>query len=154
MNIPCHEVPSQHYPVSIQRITNTTHPVVNMYGLFALTSIPPNVLVCNYIGRIYLQSEVPDSDYAVTYYQNYVLDSTFAGNEARFINDFRNISSRPNVAFDTYRDNSDGQIQVGVWTLNKTISPGEEILGNYGKQYWRHRGVKGPLGPDWDDEWD
>ncbi|OQS07689.1 SET domain protein [Thraustotheca clavata] len=152
-DIPIEEKPLRAYSVAILRIVDAAHPAVNEFGLYAAEPIPPHSFVCNYIGRVHLQTEYPDSDYAVTYFGEYALDATHTGNEARFINDYRNIASRPNVAFDTYKD-VDGMIQVGVWSLNKPIVPGEEILGNYGKGYWRARGVKGVLGPDWDDSWD
>ncbi|KAF0697733.1 Aste57867_11619 [Aphanomyces stellatus] len=153
-DMPEHMEPTQtRTPVSIRRIDDPSHPVFNSFGLFAATEIPPDTLVCNYIGRVHLQTEFPDSDYAVTYYGSFSVDATLAGNEARFINDYRNIGTRPNVAFDTYRDNN-GNIQVGVWSLNVPIAPGEEILGNYGRAFWRARGVKGVIGPDWDESWD
>ncbi|ETW10486.1 hypothetical protein H310_00778 [Aphanomyces invadans] len=145
--------PSPVFPVSIALITDPSHPVANSYGLFAAAPIPPHTLVLNYMGQIHLQTTFPDSDYAVTYYGPYSVDATFAGNEARFINDYCNIGSRPNVAFDTYRD-CDGAVHVGVWTLNVPIARGEEILGNYGRAFWRARGVRGVVGPDWDDDWD
>ncbi|ETV83024.1 hypothetical protein H257_04765 [Aphanomyces astaci] len=153
MDMPQVTTPPPTIPLSIQLITVPTHPVVNSYGLFAAGVIPPNTLVCNYIGRVHLQTTYPDSDYAVTYFGSYAIDATLAGNEARFINDYRNIGSRPNVAFDTYKD-CYGGIQVGVWTLNMPIARGEEILGNYGRAFWRARGMRGVLGPDWDDAWD
>ncbi|CAK4250006.1 unnamed protein product [Aphanomyces euteiches] len=153
LDMPDYTRPPPAISLAIQLITSPDHPVFNSYGLFATTTIPPETLVCNYIGRVHLQSDFPDSDYAVTYYGNYSIDATYAGNEARFINDYRNIATRPNVAFDTYRD-ADGMIQVGVWSLNVSIAPGEEILGNYGRAFWRARGVKRVIGPDWDEAWD
>ncbi|KDO24294.1 hypothetical protein SPRG_09931 [Saprolegnia parasitica CBS 223.65] len=152
------EAPRPPYRVRIARITDPAHPAHNEFGLFAAEPIPAHAFVLNYIGRVHLQSTYPDSDYAVTYYGAFAIDATDAGNEARFINDYRNIGPRPNVAFDTYKEaRSDGdvsRIHVGVYSLNKPIAEGEEILGNYGRAYWRARGVKGYLGPDWDDDWD
>ncbi|OQR94203.1 SET domain protein [Achlya hypogyna] len=151
--VPVEAAPARSYAMSILRITDEAHPAVNEYGLFAAEPLPPHTLVLNYVGRVHLQTDFPDSDYAVTYYGAFAIDATSAGNEARFINDYRNIASRPNVAFDTYADAA-GRIHAGVFTLNKPIAAGEEILGNYGRAYWRARGVKGVIGPDWDDDWD
>lgn len=66
------------------------------------------------------------------------IDAHGLGNEARFINDFRGISRRPNAVF---RDNrlSSGELRMSVWSSSEGIRKGDEIVVSYGKTWWRAR---------------
>lgn len=66
------------------------------------------------------------------------IDAHGLGNEARFINDFRGISRRPNAVF---RDNrlSSGELRMSVWSSSEGIRKGDEIVISYGKTWWRAR---------------
>ena len=60
------------------------------------------------------------------------------GNEARFINDYRGISSKPNSIFlDGWT--LTGELKMSIWSTNEEIRKGDEILVSYGKSWWRSR---------------
>lgn len=139
-------------PEILCHISSSEHPCSGHHGLFAKSYIPPKSFIMNYTGYLILDSDCPDSDYALHLYNNISVDATKGGNAARFINDFRGIQDRPNVAFDIYKD-AQGLIQMGVWTLNVSIEKGQEILVSYGKQFWKSRGIH-VSGPEWDPSWD
>ena len=64
----------------------------------------------------------------------FVIDASKRGNEARFINDWRNISRRPNCSFtQKYLDN--GAVAAFIYAISN-IEPGEELLLDYGDLYW------------------
>ncbi|KAG8769340.1 hypothetical protein FRC12_005015 [Ceratobasidium sp. 428] len=60
------------------------------------------------------------------------------GNEARFVNDFRGIQSKPNAVFRQGRDNR-GWLEMSVWSGPHPIKKGDEILVSYGKGWWAAR---------------
>jgi len=60
------------------------------------------------------------------------------GNEARFINDYRGISSKANAIFRDGRTPT-GELTMSIWSANEGIRKGEEILVSYGKSWWRSR---------------
>ncbi len=60
------------------------------------------------------------------------------GNEARFINDYRGIKSKPNALFKEGRK-ANGELRMSVWSDSEGIKKGEEILVSYGKSWWRAR---------------
>ena len=62
-----------------------------------------------------------------------LVDAKHVGNESRFINDYRGIAPKPNVAFITRHDVSKG-LWVDVQVI-ELISEGDEILGDYGPEF-------------------
>ena len=67
------------------------------------------------------------------------LDAKSVGNEARFVNDYRNTGRRANVEFRLRRDRR-GELRQGVYVAAKAgVAAGEELLINYGKPFWRAR---------------
>ncbi|TPX64526.1 hypothetical protein SpCBS45565_g05808 [Spizellomyces sp. 'palustris'] len=135
--------------VEIRAITEKSHPAFGQNGLYAKKRISPFSFLLDYRGTIQCSSNVSlQSDYTLLFDGDLTIDAQNSGSEARFINDFHNISSRPNAAFDTYRDAITGEVRVGVWALNQWIGPGQEILVPYGGEYWSKEGK------EWDDAWD
>ncbi|KAL2913474.1 hypothetical protein HK105_206934 [Polyrhizophydium stewartii] len=141
--------------VRICEITDERHPSHGQRGLYAAHALAAHTHVLDYRGVV--QSDdgaaVAESDYSVHMHGALSVDAAAAGNEARFINDFRGVAGRPNVALDTYRDAADGRVRVGVFTLNAAVAAGEELLVTYGRAFWRARGVQSSE-PDWDPAWD
>ncbi len=78
------------------------------------------------------ESGDPCEDESVLYF---MVDSTYVGNESRFINDFHNITDEPNVRFAFYRDPFSQETRAGIFAL-RTIYEGEEILVDYGEAWW------------------
>lgn len=66
------------------------------------------------------------------------IDASAMGNQARFINDYRGISSRPNAVFQEGRT-LDGELCIDVWSAAQEIKKGDEILVSYGKSWWKCR---------------
>jgi hypothetical protein len=97
--------------VAIKKITCDTHPAYGQYGLFASRKIPARTFVLVYAGVVHFSSSSsstnangedesdPDSEYDLNLGNGLAIDATHAGNEARFINDYRGTpnAQRPNV---------------------------------------------------------
>ena len=66
------------------------------------------------------------------------VDASAMGNHARFVNDFRGIAIKPNALFIDTRT-ALGEIRISIWSSNKEIKKGDEILVSYGKTWWRSR---------------
>lgn len=78
----------------VQQITNSSHPALNQFGLFAKRGIPPRTHILNYIGHVHTEEESqPDSNYDIRFIftpqGSLHIDASKMGNEARFINDYR-----------------------------------------------------------------
>ena len=85
----------------------------------------------------------PNSDYDLSLCRlpggvNVGVDSSVMGNHARFVNDFRGIATKPNALFVDTKIAS-GEIRISIWSSNREIKKGEEILVSYGKTWWRSR---------------
>ena len=95
------------------------------------------------------------SDYTLAFVEEgplrLTLDAARAGNEARFINDFRGVPvaagagcrGGANVRF-APRVDERGQTQMGVYVLPGStagVAKGAELLLSYGKGYWLARGL-------------
>lgn len=107
-------------------------------GLFAKSFIPRNTLIVEYKGRITTWKEVDDNDgrngyiYYVT--KNHVIDAaTYPSALARYANDARGIKRVKGIT------NNAEYVEEGRKVYIKTrkdIQPGQEILVEYGKEYW------------------
>ncbi|KAJ3177092.1 hypothetical protein HDU85_006018 [Gaertneriomyces sp. JEL0708] len=129
--------------VRITSITDPSHPAYNQHGLFATATLPPKSLILDYNGMVHLPATASStSDYILSFDRmtGLSVDAATAGNEARFVNDFRGVAKQPNVAFEVYRDTR-GEVKMGIWTLGSKVAKGEELLVSYGKGFWRERGV-------------
>lgn len=77
------------------------------------------------------------------------VDAERAGNEARFVNDFRGVAARPNCEFRECWDLRRGEKCMAVFVLPAGknagkkaaagVAKGEEILVSYGKGFWSKR---------------
>lgn len=120
------------------------HPAAPQHGLFASESIPCGALVGNYTGLVKLQQGADSSHYLVEVHDRHTgfqfdLDAEHYGNETRFINDYKGVAEHPNVAFVLYHAQATGELSVGVVT-QRALQHGEEILVDYGRQFWRSPG--------------
>jgi SET domain-containing protein len=139
---------------SIRAITSQYHPAKGQYGLFASRDIAPGSLIVFYIGVVHSEQETdPTSDYDLSLDRDrgISVDAAKAGNEARFINDYRGISDKgPNAEFQEVwvaTGNGSHERRMAVFALpaGKSgkriagIKKGEEILVSYGKGFWKER---------------
>eukprot|EP01006_Ploeotia_vitrea_P004048 TRINITY_DN113739_c0_g1_i1.p1 TRINITY_DN113739_c0_g1~~TRINITY_DN113739_c0_g1_i1.p1 ORF type:complete len:188 (+),score=6.11 TRINITY_DN113739_c0_g1_i1:27-590(+) len=134
--------------VRIQQITDQQHPAHGEGGLFAAQKLPSRSRVLDYVGVVRsTEHESKTSDYILGFTEGLSIDAEQCGNEARFINDFRNTGRKANVQFDLYKT-PNGETRMGVFVLSKDIRKGEELLVTYGKGFWEARlGTK----DDWAD---
>ncbi|KII93377.1 hypothetical protein PLICRDRAFT_101607 [Plicaturopsis crispa FD-325 SS-3] len=128
----------------IRPIPPSAHPAAGQYGLFAAKKIPPRTRILDYIGEVHCDDR-PASDYDLSLYRlqdgtSVGVDASKAGNEARFINDYRGIRDKPNVLFTDGRTVS-GELRMSVWSGGEAIKKGDELLVSYGKSWWRERSV-------------
>jgi hypothetical protein len=138
--------------VYFKRITDTNHPACGEYGLFCALpdGAAPGTWLLDYVGRITLgENQDIQSDYVSDFGEHSELacDANTFGNEARFLNDFRNTGNHPNVEFNFRRDKH-GELRQGVYVKLKKdskvegfdgVKQHEELLVSYGKSYWRSR---------------
>ncbi|GAM82414.1 hypothetical protein ANO11243_003930 [Dothideomycetidae sp. 11243] len=146
----------------------TSHPARGQHGLFAATHLPPDSFIVLYVGLVHTGAEADTnaaSDYDLSLDRDLGLavDAADLGNEARFVNDYRGIADAPNAEFrdcwvqmlppsETPSSSSSSssrrwERRMGVFVLGKGkagkrvrgISPGQEILVNYGRTFWRER---------------
>lgn len=153
-------LPQPNPSVAIARIDDLRHPANRECGLFATTNLLPGSLIVPYVGHLHTDSPAdsdPDSRYDISLDRELGLsvDAAAAGNEARFVNDFRHIADGPNaefrdfwVRFDDKGGGDAGPARwerwVGVFVLptgksglrRLGIRRGDEILVSYGKGFW------------------
>lgn len=91
----------------------------------------------------------PNSDYDLSLHRSQDgihvgIDASVMGNEARFINDYRGVRSKPNAVFSDVKTDS-GAMRMSIWSSGEEIKKGEEILVSYGKAWWRARSQ--PMSP-------
>ena len=135
--------PASHSLGVIRPITDRSHPAYGQHGLFAARKIYPRTLIVDYIGEVH-SDERPTSDYDVSLYRfagngvSIGVDASSMGNEARFVNDYRGIRSKPNAEFAEQRTTG-GDLRIGIWSLTEGIRKGDEIVVSYGKGWWTAR---------------
>lgn len=127
--------------VFIRRITESSHPACGQCGLFASKRIPTKTCIIDYIGEVHCDDR-PGSDYDLSLHRfqdgtSVGVDADKMGNESRFINDYRGVSSKPNAEFKDRRV-AQGELRMSVWSLVE-IKKGEEITVSYGKAWWKAR---------------
>lgn len=137
--------------VYFKKITDENHPAFGEFGLYcALKHAKPGQWLLDYIGNVTLgEDQNKTSDYVSDFgeFSELACDADRFGNEARFLNDFRNTGRHPNVEFNLRRDKN-GELRQGVYVKQKKdskdddfdgIKQDEELLVSYGKSYWRSR---------------
>ena len=137
-----HPRPHAKPPVAIQSITDQSHPARGQFGLFAAKKIPPRTFILDYIGEVHCDDR-PDSDYDLALYRSpdypgVGVDARSAGNEARFINDYRGVKPKPNALFQERRTEA-GELRMSIWSGSEVIKKGDELLVSYGKSWWKER---------------
>ena len=133
--------------VYFKRIKDPNHPAFGEYGLFCAlpNGAPPGTWLLDYVGHVTLgKDQDKQSDYCSDFGEKseFACDANSFGNEARFLNDFRNTGKHPNVEFNFRRDKH-GELRQGVYVkLAKDskiagfdgVNQHDELLVSYGKQ--------------------
>ncbi|KAI1427887.1 hypothetical protein F5Y12DRAFT_125072 [Xylaria sp. FL1777] len=143
--------------VRIIPISDSSHPAQGQFGLFAARHLEPGTLILPYYGLVHsslpphsLNHDKSDYDLWLNREADIAVDAEQAGNEARFINDYRGIRERPNAEFKQCWDVRSGQQCMAVFVLPSGknaltkagaggIAKGTEILVSYGKGFWSKR---------------
>ncbi|KAI0446285.1 hypothetical protein F4803DRAFT_568304 [Xylaria telfairii] len=143
--------------VRIVPIKELSHPANGQAGLFAARQLEPGTLILPYYGLVHsslpphcITYDKSDYDLWLNREAGVAVDAEKAGNEARFVNDYRGVRDRPNAEFRQCWDVRSGQQCMAVFVLPagkntpaKTgaggIAKGTEILVSYGKGFWSKR---------------
>lgn len=153
LDVPVYKTQGPYPNVKITPVVDTTHPACGQHGLYTNQNHPPDSFILPYLGFVHDETDTDQaSDYDLSLDRELGIgvDATKMGNEARFINDYRGISTAPNAEFrDIYVDIGAGKVEkrVGVFVLSagksgkraKGIARGQEILVSYGKGFWTER---------------
>ena len=136
------QTPSSH--VKITAITTPSHPANGQHGLFATQNLKPGTFILAYLGRVHpgaASSQESDYDLWLNREADLAVDAARAGNEARFVNDFRGVRDKANAEFGVAWCERWGELCVGFWVIKggKGIKKGEEICVSYGKGFWGER---------------
>ena len=138
--------------IAIRVIDDKMHPACGQRGLFAARKLPPHSYIIDYIGEVHTDTMLSQtSDYTLTFRDGLSIDGERAGNEARFVNDYRGVAVRANVEF-SFRD--DSRTAMGFRVLGREIAKGEELLVSYGKGFWSARGLLHARAETYGGEWD
>jgi len=146
--------------VEIRAITDPAHPACGQHGLFAAQALAPGSFILPYYGTYPPGAGAGSARHARSDYDlwldreaNVAVDAERAGNEARFVNDYRGTGrNRPNAEFREVWDPRRGERGMAVFVVSagrrrgatgapaaKGIARGEEILVSYGKGFWEMR---------------
>jgi hypothetical protein len=133
--------------IEIRRIDDPGHPCYDeknpQYGVFALIGVRPGHKFGPYTGEVIPRKQFLKETHndPHKYHMNFgrsddfVIDADKSGNELRFVNDYRNITNEPNVEF-VMKDWKKGGPISCVLTAIGTISAGDELVCDYGEDYW------------------
>ncbi|EDU44654.1 set domain-containing protein [Pyrenophora tritici-repentis] len=139
--------------VKITPVSDVAHPAYGQHALYANQQLSPDSFILPYLGFVHDQADLnPASDYDLSLDRELAIgvDASTMGNEARFINDYRGVSTAPNAEFrDIHVEIGNGKVEkrVGVFVLSagksgkrsSGIGRGQEILVSYGKGFWTER---------------
>lgn len=106
--------------VKITPITTAHHPACGQAGLFAARALAPGSLVVPYVGVVHsgvAAHEGSDYDLWLDRDADIAVDAAAAGNEARFVNDYRGVRERPNAEFREAWDPRRGERTMAVFVL-------------------------------------
>lgn len=110
---------------------NESHLLKGQYGLFATKEWKKYNILGEYTGDVI---KVEGGEYCAFLTEQFCVDAHGCGNELRFINDYRNISDKPNTKLEiVYLDKKPKVLVVIIDDINE----GEEFLLNYGEDYWK-----------------
>ncbi|KAI5861343.1 hypothetical protein GGS23DRAFT_147304 [Durotheca rogersii] len=138
--------------VRIVAIGEAAHPARGQRGLFAARRLAAGALVLPYYGVVHsalaphgAAHEASDYDLWLDRDAGLAVDAHDAGNEARFVNDYRGVRARPNCEFrECWDPRRGGERCMAVFVLPAGrnaagIAKGEELLVSYGKGFWSER---------------
>ncbi|KAK4050639.1 hypothetical protein OIV83_003365 [Microbotryomycetes sp. JL201] len=167
---PSPSTPNPPPKVHIRLIADDKHPAHGQRGLFnGPRKLEPGTWIRDYVGIVHTELDSdPTSDYDLTLERRtdpskeqvaptadnnlnnqqswtvVAIDATRAGNEARYVNDFRGVADKPNAVFELreWKDRKTGQVvgrRMAIWAGPRGVDKQVEICVSYGKGFWRER---------------
>lgn len=120
--------------IEIRVITDPNHVVTGERGVFAEKDFKIGDIIGQYTGKI-VSSGAFGKYVALLQTDDDLLgvDAGDMGNETRYINDYRNITDKPNCQLS--HTSVDGKPVILVTVINN-INTNDELLLNYGEGYW------------------
>lgn len=156
-NPPYAAIAIKYKKIEIQKLPNN-HPAYcvekQTWGLFCRKTIEANMILGEYAGICKTKKEYQhdnSSAYILYHGGGLYIDAKKAGNELRFINDYRGVSPEPNVKFCredpqiTRNFRNISMVGYSVVKACKLINPGEEILVDYGEKYCLDWGISAKI---------
>lgn len=128
--------------VIIRKIKEQSHPCFNQRGLFARVDIPADTVLCTYGGLVVPKKVCLATDeFCVAVSRANTLYAETCGSEARFANHYGGVATEPNAALVPEVVGERGAARDGVVLLKtlKRVLEGDEILVDYGPEYWRRK---------------
>ena len=127
--------------VALLVVTDKSLPYCGQIGTFAAADIRTGTYIGEYAGRVFACDGSSESLYVAKYENSFEaeetdlvrIDGLKVGNEMRYINDSRNTGRPVNVQFILAWIG--GSLHLMVVAVND-IAKGEEILIDYGEEYW------------------
>jgi len=125
--------------VEIRPVMKKSHPAYteSQLGLFTKKNLPKDTIIGEYTG--FVQQRIDNSKHTATLHSDdgctVEIDASKAGNETRFINDFRGKEAEPNVKYRQMRFG--GCWHVFVVTI-KDIESNQEVVADLGSTRWIH----------------
>ncbi|GAA5853757.1 hypothetical protein JCM8547_007437 [Rhodosporidiobolus lusitaniae] len=165
---PPHLLPNPPPRVSIKPISDPLHPANGQSGLFNTSGkkFERGTWIRDYVGVVHTEEEADGkSDYDLSLERRVVkgekegeedrvevtgIDATKAGNEARFVNDYRGVPTfvRPNALFElrhfTVSSPNPSKppqecVRMSIWAGPHGVEKGSEICVSYGSGFWSER---------------
>ena len=120
--------------VKIKLINDENHICNGEYGLYAINKIKKFQILGEYTGKITSTGGRYVAGFKnLEYTNNFGVDAQDSGNELRFINDYRNINTKPNTILEnTYIDKRPKILVIAT----DDIDEDEELLLDYGTGYY------------------
>lgn len=109
-------------------------------GVYATKPLRKGHVFGQYAGKLVKASSLRrcldlQNDYIMDISDNYCIDASEYGNETRFMNDYRGFASHSNAE---YSVKTEGVPYVTIDVVaSRDIKAGEQILLDYGSEYWR-----------------
>jgi SET domain-containing protein len=121
--------------VAIHVVTDQNHPCVGQKGLYAAAALVKGQPVIRYVGVVKRRvAGETGNDYLFGMAGLEVdIDAQLAGNESRYVNDFRGVGDAKNVQL-AERQAVGGEMEVWFEAL-RDIAAGEELLTSYGDNF-------------------
>jgi hypothetical protein len=146
-----------------KNVSNPTGAKGGGKGVFAKKEIPPNTLLCPYVGRVFICAchgdepclydlKVHDSYYIcareekvdtvyfnitdVETYNGYKGNHTDSPSEPNYGRYFNTVKEGQGGAFNcSFEPDVDGYEVIFIWTGDRVVNAGEELLVDYGKSF-------------------